>query len=84
MNMDDIETKLKKVKLIKDMELVFDLLERGPKHDALVSAIVAEDAAESERSVRFAFSVDESKAIFKAAEDAIRVRYKALKAELTA
>ena len=84
MSMDDIEAKLKKVQLVRQMEHAFVLLEGGPKHNALVSGILAEDAAESERSVRFAFDATESAAIFKAAEEALKVRHEALKAELEA
>lgn len=79
---DDIEKKLLKAKLLKDMEHTFDMLKRGPATKALVSAIVAEDAAESERSIRFSFDEAESAAIFKAAETALQARYKALRAEL--
>lgn len=82
--LDDIEAKLAKVKVVREIEHVFDLCKRGPAHQARISAIVAEDDAEAERSVRFAFSPEESAAIFQAAEAALRKRYAALKAELGA
>lgn len=83
-DMDDVEAKLLKVKAIKDIDHALDLLVRGPVNNALISAIVAEDAAESERSVRILFTAEESAAIFKAAETALRARSEALKAEVSA
>ena len=80
----DIEAKLRKVQVLRAMEHAFLLLEGGPKHNALVSAIVAEDAAESERSVRFTFDAVESKAIFEAAAAALKKRFETIKAELGA
>ena len=84
MDLADIESRLRAVQLIMQMEHVFVVLERGPLHNALVSAIVAEDAAESERSVRFAFDADESKAIFEATAEVLKIRYNRLKQELEA
>lgn len=84
MSLEDIEAKLRKLHVIKQIEHAFVLLEGGPKHNALVSAIRAEDAAEAERSIVFAFNAEESKAIFEAARTALQVRYETLKAELEA
>lgn len=82
--LDDIEAKLAKVKMAREIEHMFDLCKRGPAHHARISAIVAEDDAEAERSVRFSFSAEESATIFHAAEAVLRKRYTALKAELGA
>jgi len=84
MDLDDIEAKLNKLKLVKQIEHVFILLEGGPKHGAKVSAIRAEDPAEAERSVVFPFDEEESKMVFEAARAALQVRYDRLRAEIGA
>ena len=86
-NMDslaDIEAKLKKVQVLRAMEHAFILLEGGPRHDAWVTLIKAEDAAEAERSVPFTFDAYESKMIFEAAAAALKKRFETIKAELGA
>lgn len=80
--MDDIEAKLQKVKLVREIEHVLNVLKGGVQHRARISALIAEDEASSERSAHFAFSEEESGMIFLAAEETLRQRYEALKDEL--
>jgi hypothetical protein len=80
-DMDAIEAKLRKVQEAKAIEAAVDLAERAIKHEAKVRALVAEDAAESERSVWLAFTVEESAALFRAAIEALKPRLAGIKAE---
>lgn len=81
-SMEQIEAKLAKVKLIREIEHAMAVLASGQKNGAVIRTIYAEDAAEAERSVHFVFSVEESAEIYKVAEQALNIRHAALKKEL--
>jgi hypothetical protein len=59
-----------------------ELCRRGASHGAKISAIVAEDDAEAERSVRIAFTPQESAMVFGAAGTALAARLDRLKVEI--
>lgn len=84
MSIGDIKAKLMKAQEAENIERAIDLAQRAIKHDAVISRVVAEDAAESERSVVLVFTVEESASIMKAAIAALEPRLEALKAELGA
>lgn len=78
MDLNDIEAKLNKIKEIKEVEHALAVLESGVKNGALIHTIGAEDAAEAERSLKFSFNADETKAIFAAAAMALMARHNEL------
>ena len=59
-----------------DIEIAIDNCERSIINKAHISAIVAEDAAQSERSVRILFTPEESAKIFEVAQTALEARKK--------
>jgi hypothetical protein len=81
MSIDDIEAKLRLAKEYREVELAVELCRRGAFHGARISAILAEDDAEAERSVRLAFTPQESAAVFRAAGAALAQRLDKLKAD---
>lgn len=67
---------------LRAVEQAIDLCQRAVANEASVTMIEASDAAQSFRSVAFAFSVSESAAIFAAALAALEARQVALKSSL--
>lgn len=59
-----------------DVEIAIDNCERSVINKASISAIVAEDAAQSERSVRVQFTPEESASIFAIAKQVLQARSK--------
>jgi hypothetical protein len=53
-------------------------------HDAAISNLTAEDAAEAERSIPFAFTIEESAEVFAAAAKAVKPRFERVKAAVAA
>lgn len=84
MSLSDAKAKLLKIAEAEDVERAIDLCQRGTKHEAVISKIVAEDAAESERSVEIAFTPNEGTQIFTFIESLLVKRLAALKEELGA
>lgn len=74
MNLDDIEARLKLAKEAREVERAIDLCERGARHNARISSLKAEDAAEAERSIELLFTAEESIAIFNCAAAALTAR----------
>lgn len=81
-SLEDIQAKLKKAEELKLVEFAVHLSESAIRHQAKISKIVAEDAAEAERSVILSFTVEESAIIMQAVGTALMQRLESLRTEL--
>lgn len=84
MSIAKLESAAKLAAEYRALEAAIDHLERALAHDAVIRSIVAEDAAEAERSIHLVFTVDESRAVFQAAHDAVKKRFDAVKEQVEA
>lgn len=67
---------------LREVERAIDLSRRAVANAAAVTVLQASDAAQSFRSVAFAFTIPESATIFAAALTALEARQAAIKASL--
>lgn len=81
---DDVETKLLKVKELREVELALDFCERAERHNAIIDRIKAEDDAKSERSIEVKFTAEESGVVFRAVASVLQTRATRLKNEIGA
>lgn len=83
-SMEDIETKLKAIKEIREVEHAVAVCQAGQTNEATIRSLRAEDTAEGERSVNMLFTREESVALFALAEKMLGERVIALKSKIGA
>lgn len=74
MNVEHAEAAAKLAAEFRALEQAAEHIARGIAHDAVIRALIAEDAAESERSVHLQFTSQESAMIFEVAAIAVEAR----------
>lgn len=83
-SMEDVETKLKAIKEVRDVEHAVAVCRAGQTNDATIRSLRAEDTAEGERSVNMVFTREESVALFALAEKMLGERVASLKSKIGA
>lgn len=82
MKIADVEKVTKLTAEYRSLELALDYLRRALAHDARIHALLAQDDAESERSITLLFTKEESAAIFEVAQKRLQTRFETVKAAL--
>lgn len=81
-SMEDVETKLKTIKQVREIEFAIARCQAGQVNEASIHSLYAEDTAEGERSVNIVFTREESVALFALAEKMLGERVTALKSKI--